>query len=189
MRMEKVNQKYSDPNGGEKWWFIPYSRIRKKSPEKQIQVSSDQASPRGWNKDQKRRLLRKWSPPYSTQLLNRWCCDAANNQHTTAEHVVQNPKAKNNAATKLVTRSNHIGATDVKYKSIIPVFDILPTGQTPVFSKNASWYNINSMISTKDATPRAKRNTANARRSKQKSDHDGIFLENKPCAMAVENIR
>ena len=153
-----------------------------------IQVSSDHACPRGWNKDQKKRWLRKWSPPYSTQLLNRWCCDAANNQHITAESWLRKPKVKAKAATKLVTRSNQIGAIDVKYKSIILVCDILLTGQTPVFSKNASWYNINSMISTKDARPRAKRKTAKARRSKQMSDHDGILLENKPCAMAVETI-
>ena len=32
MRMEKVIQTYSDPNGGERWWWIPWDRIPKTSP-------------------------------------------------------------------------------------------------------------------------------------------------------------
>ena len=135
----------------------------------------DHTSPRGWNKDQKNRWLLNRSPPYSTQLLKRWCWDMAKTQQTKPLSRVQNPNMKHSTASRCISRSTKTLSGDLhaKYRSNIVPLDILAGGHTPFSSRKAPWKVISSMTSTRDAAPKARRNTPNARRSNQRFDHSG----------------
>lgn len=116
----------------------------------------------------------------------------AKTQQTKPLSRVQNPNMKHSTASRCISRSTKTLSGDLhaKYRSNMVPLDILASGHTPFSSRKAPWKVISSMTSTRDAAPKARRNTPNARRSNQRFDHScGIFAVTAEASVRGEAMK